>query len=160
MRIGFTGTRFGMTQPQRASVKGILELYKTPDIETHHGNCVGADDEFHDLAGRVNAIRVIHPPSDTKLEANNPFFNEIRERKTHFARNRDIVDETDFLVAAPYHDSEQERGGTWYTVKYAEKRGKPVVIVWPNGLLSRPLPEPCRTSGYVPRPGYLAAELP
>jgi hypothetical protein len=26
-------------------------------------------------------------------------------------------------------------GGTWYTIEYAEKQGKPVKIIWPSGSI-------------------------
>ncbi len=53
--------------------------------------------------------------------------------KTYFARNRDIVDAADLLIATPFNNFEEDRGGTWYTVNYARKRKKPIVIVWPTG---------------------------
>jgi len=45
MRVGFTGTSQGMTRPQQEAVAALL-LDPVPN-EAHHGNCVGADAEFH-----------------------------------------------------------------------------------------------------------------
>ncbi len=44
-------------------------------------------------------------------------------------RNRDIVAAVSILIAAPETDIEEQRSGTWATVRYARKKGIPVVIV-------------------------------
>lgn len=143
MRIGFTGTRHGMA-PAQAN-RFYAYVCEHPDFEEfHHGDCIGADSEAADAIRDVltsedpgPAIKVVcHPPADQTHRAHNPHYDEIREPKTHFARNRDIVDETDCLVACPCDMAEQPKGGTWYTVGYARKRGKPVVIIWPDGTIT------------------------
>ena len=45
MIIGFTGSRKGMTGEQAAVVMRLL-LSAT---EGHHGDCVGADEQFHEM---------------------------------------------------------------------------------------------------------------
>ncbi len=160
MRLGFTGTRHGMTPSQLVSV-GILFKVYAPELELHHGDCVGADEHAHDLAGRVNARRVVHPPTDQQHRAFVQYYDEIRDPQTKFARNRAIVNETSALVATPWQDfrpSAKTGGGTWYTIEYAEKKGRHIYIVWPdgriadsNGILSR----------YSPvRPNFTEASLP
>jgi hypothetical protein len=48
--IGFTGTRHGMTPAQRHAVSQLIaELAAGAAFTAHHGDCVGADAEFHDL---------------------------------------------------------------------------------------------------------------
>jgi predicted Rossmann fold nucleotide-binding protein DprA/Smf involved in DNA uptake len=32
---------------------------------------------------------------------------------------------------------ESPRSGTWYTIRYALRRGKRVIIVWPDGRTER-----------------------
>lgn len=143
MRLGFTGTRQGMTAAQQQTFNEWLccELDIT---EFHHGDCIGADD---DAANELHGIMtgedpgppikvVVHPPIDQTHQANNPHYDEIRSPNTYFARNRDIVDESDLLVACPVSMTEASHGGTWYTVNYARKRGKPVLIIWPNGTIT------------------------
>lgn len=130
-----------MTLAQMDGVADLLNAWKRPEMDFHHGDCVGADAQAHDLAGRVNAKRIVHPPVDNTHRAWVSFYDEIREPKSHFARNRDIVDETDVLIAAPpYMDdiTKDTRGGTAYTVNYARKRGKPVYIVRPDGSVIAP----------------------
>jgi predicted Rossmann fold nucleotide-binding protein DprA/Smf involved in DNA uptake len=49
-------------------------------------------------------------------------------------RNRIIVDGCDVLLAAPSGaERDNPRSGTWMTVRYARKRRKRIVIVWPDG---------------------------
>jgi len=143
MKVGFTGTRNGMTAAQAAAFGAVIS--ELPSFaEFHHGDCVGADDEaanaVHEMrleeGGHRLAI-VCHPPLDEKLRAFNPCHDAIRAPKTHFARNRDIVDESDVLIATPAQMTHQPRGGTWYTVDYARKKGRLVILVLTDGTVER-----------------------
>lgn len=132
MKIGFTGTRRGMTEKQSEAFLALVESLNA--VEFHHGDCVGADDEAARLI--PFGVRIVcHPPLDVSHRAFNGVFHEMREPNTHFARNRNIVDSTDVLIAAPAEMEHQERGGTWYTHDYAIKKLKPVYVVWPDGSL-------------------------
>jgi len=133
--IGVTGTRFGMTEAQKAR---LLEVLRLDDFtHWHHGKCVGVDVETHGFMVEwfPEVHIVIHPPQKTEHEgvALLREGDEIRERKSHFARNRDIVDETGGLIVIPYQMEWQPKGGTWYTHDYAIKQKKPVVVIWPDG---------------------------
>lgn len=69
MKVGFTGTREGMTAAQRlAFSKLIAELFVD---EFHHGDCVGSDAEAHDaVVDLYGSDKItIHPPDDTRLQA-------------------------------------------------------------------------------------------
>jgi hypothetical protein len=135
MRVGFTGTRKGMTASQAAVFEGLVEL----PTEFHHGSCKGADVEAARIVRRTFIVHVpviCHPgPNGDPCQEPSGVDDERREPKTHFARNRDIVNETDRLIACPCDMTEQSRGGTWYTVSYARKKGKPVTIIWPDGSI-------------------------
>lgn len=66
IRIGFTGTRRGMTSKQRETIYKVL--LKNAVSEVHHGDCIGADADMHELvsAYRQNAAfprLIIHPPT-------------------------------------------------------------------------------------------------
>lgn len=150
-RAGFTGTRHGLTARQGQALDDLIsELNPT---EFHHGNCVGADaaaaagvDLFRgvDLIGDCQIVA--HPgrsangteEEDAKLRAELTCNDDVRPVKTHFARNRDIVAESDYLIACPSHEGELTMGGTAYTVNYALKKGYPVFIVRPSGEIERP----------------------
>ena len=98
----------------------------------HHGDCVGADALAHSLIREMPWWHVvIHPPLNPKHRA---FCQGVlRTPKTFLARNHDIVDESDILVACPYQAEEVLRSGTWATVRYARKKSKPVILVLPSG---------------------------
>lgn len=135
-RVGFTGTSAGMTEAQKWTFLRLTGEVR-PD-EFHHGDATGADAEAHNLVW-TSSFRpkvVIHPPPDDKGRA---FCagDEVRERKGHFARNRTIVDETDLLIGCPPAMHELEEGGTWYTLRYARKKGRPFIVVWPDGTETR-----------------------
>lgn len=138
MKVGFTGTRNGMTRAQRDVLDGLLRGFY-PDFsptQLDHGDCVGSDAEADEAGHLFGLYVVVHPPVDEALRAFCRYANETRPAKTHFARNRDIVDETDHLVATPATMQEEAFGGTWYTIRYARKRGKPVTVIWPDGSVS------------------------
>jgi hypothetical protein len=130
MRVGFTGTRKGMTAAQKDAVRGLLAALRP--AECHHGDCVGADAQFHGLAEGAGALLVIHPPTDDSQRAVCRG-NRLRPGKDHLARNRQIVDETGLLIVTPRGFQEELRSGTWACVRYARKAERPVHLVWPDG---------------------------
>ena len=130
MKAGFTGTRKGMTTEQFYAVEYLLR--KLPISEAHHGLCIGSDGEFAALfrfSHRGKRI-VGHPPVKQDY-LDDSFCDEYRVPKSYYARNRDIVDDTDFLIATPKDDF--LTGGTGYTILYATKKNKPVFHVQRNG---------------------------
>lgn len=138
MIIGFTGTKRGMTQRQRATVRYLLaELQMT---ELHHGDCVGADAQAHQEALLRGAAVVVHPPADPKLRAYCSGFRvTVLEPREYLKRNGDIVDACEVLICAPKQKAEQVRSGTWTTIRYAKKRGRVdekfrIITVWPDGM--------------------------
>jgi len=130
MRIGFTGTRKGMTAKQKDSLLRILTEYRPSEF--HHGDCLGADAEAHSITQThcTTARVIIHPPTNPAQRA---FCHGdgYRVGKEYLARNRDIVDESDMLVAAPETREEHQRSGTWATIRYARKRSMAVVVLEP-----------------------------
>ena len=109
MKVGFTGTRNGMTKEQSVSVfRTLCEYHPT---EVHHGDCVGADRDFHDISKGCKIWVVIHPPHKEDLRA---FCvgDETKMERSYLARNRHIVDETEILIATPKSRSEELRSGT------------------------------------------------
>lgn len=130
MKVGFTGTQDGMTTAQKQFVYD--EVMMLSPGEAHHGCCVGADHEFDQLLDQTWVETVIgHPPLNTSKMAlcNCDIFREPEE---YLVRNKAIVNETDYLIAAP-KGPEQLRSGTWSTVRYARQLGRPIAIIWPDG---------------------------
>lgn len=132
MKIGFTGTRNGMTRDQNDTVMSILIHLGRPFIG-HHGDCEGADENFHNIVKCLQMPIVIHPPVKQDHRAGCLGASEIREPKSHFARNRDIVNETDLLIGVSVAPYRLDKGGTWYTIDYARRIGKKTIVVWPDG---------------------------
>lgn len=125
--LGFTGTRSGMSAYQRQNF--IDRITETPPDEFHHGDCIGSDQEAHDLIRQYcpNTKIVIHPPVDNRLRAYCKG-DEWREPQTHFARNRNIVNASTGLIATPWSTTIQT-GGTWYTYMYAIKKKVPALML-------------------------------
>jgi len=128
--VGFTGPRGGMTGPQRFGCAELLEKFGIQEV--HLGDCVGADDDMYEIAGAAECYLTGHPPDNDKFRAFRHYHAE-REPKPYLDRNHDIVDESDWMIATPEQFEEQQRSGTWSTVRYARKTGKPLCLVWPDG---------------------------
>lgn len=155
MKVGFTGTRKGMSKAQTAQLMDMLRALEraTPvgaPREFHHGGADGADSEADQLAHFHGYVVHLHPCpgvcADAEPRAANGYgqvrrtaalergrFNghqvEWKEVLPPLVRNRNIVAACDVLIAAPETDKEQQRSGTWATVRYARAAGKPVVML-------------------------------
>lgn len=133
MIVGFTGTQRGMTAAQRETLADMLE--NTPDIEhALHGDCVGADAEFHDLV-RTHAAqaKITTLPSDVYHKRAYCEADHVMRPAPPLVRNAAIVAIVQLLYACPKGTKEERRSGTWATVRYAMRAAVPVVVIWPNG---------------------------
>ena len=134
LKIGFTGTRNGMTSKQEEEFE---KLIKAKDFEEfHHGMCVGSDEVAHNLIEQdKTGVRIIgHPPVWSGSVATLPCHSLMPEY-TYTRRNKNIVDATDYLIATP-DDKERPGSGTWVTVRYARKQCKRIYIIHKNGRVS------------------------
>lgn len=131
MKIGFTGTQEGMSDRQKGELRTILSIITTWGVvEFHHGDCIGADAEADAIARSVGCRIFIHPPSDPKKRAYCGQTGDVQYApEPYLDRNRNIVDNTERLIAAPRSDTEEVRSGTWSTVRYARRVGKPVEVL-------------------------------
>lgn len=138
MKIGFTGTSWGMTEWQKEQVRQQLLYWQSQGAtELHHGLCIGADEQAAVIAHALGYRVVAHPgyspknPDNTMYRSDFTGSDETREAKPFIARDRDIVDETDRMVAAPRSQQEETRSGTWTTVRYARKKKREIDMVYP-----------------------------
>lgn len=135
MRLGVTGTRQGMTEAQLSAFEALYRALQPREF--HHGDCVGADAEAHHIARETvfnwGWVRIhVHAPINSEHRA--WCRGDVEHAPlSHFARNRAIVDATDLLIGVSLTPHRTDRGGTWYTIDYAVKRGKPVRVIWPDG---------------------------
>lgn len=130
MITGFTGTQDGMNQKQKDLTRVFLEMHAPAAVI--HGDCVGADKDFDDICAELVITRYCCPSDITAKRA---FTDAIplQEPKPPLERNHDIVDRSDELFACPKETHEVLRSGTWATIRYAQKMGKPVYIFYPYG---------------------------
>lgn len=116
MRIGFTGTRHGMSLHQIDEFTTLLMQHNPTEFRL--GMCEGADMEAHAIVNQlIPSCKIIPLPGVPG---------------TYLKRNREIVDNSDLLIAAPLqntHPETKHAGGTWYTIDYAHKQGKPLILL-------------------------------
>lgn len=126
--IGFSGTRAGMTPLQTAAVVDTLRQHRFAIV--HHGDCVGADEELHEISKQLGFYVIVHPPKNSAFRA---FCrgDEILPPDSYYNRNQAIVDVCAFLIAAPKTMSRV--GGTWDTIRRAQRADKPVLLHKPDG---------------------------
>ena len=135
MILGFTGTRNGMNDFQKRVLQETIQNFGDALLEAVHGDCMGADTEFHQMIRSLTRARLVLRPGIGARDGKNETraFNEadvVLPVGTFFSRNRDIVDACDFLVGAPLNGF--RKGGTWQTLRYAHKKRKPGLIIFPD----------------------------
>lgn len=131
--IGFTGTQKGMTPAQFAKVKQYLAKVESPwEVWFHHGDCIGADHDFHRLVRQAEGRVHLHPPdNDTKRAFCD--FDRCDSPLPYLTRNRHIVMGRELLLAAPAECDEVLRSGTWSTIRYAKSQGVQRFVINPDG---------------------------
>lgn len=138
MKIGFTGSRHGMSVEQMRKVRSLIREFDQPEsLIAHHGDCLGADATFHEICGDFGMHRVAHPP---KIEKWRAFCaaEEVLEPQDYHVRNRDIVIASHHMFATPNTTHEVERGsGTWQTIRLADELKVTCTIVFPDGRCRR-----------------------
>lgn len=138
MKVGFTGTRTGTTDEQHRALCLWVQMHEV--TEFHHGCCLGADTEAFDIVVEYapDARRIAHPPTNRSLvsEKTLRFSHETRAPLPYLERNRAIVDETEILLACPAGPEEQ-RSGTWSTIRYGRKLKRRILIFWPDGTVTK-----------------------
>jgi len=130
--VGFTGTQRGMNDEQTECVREALASFRRV-AAAHHGDCIGADAEFHSICIELGIPVHIHPPTNSAKRAFCEGAVSIDPEKDYLDRNRNIVDASKVIIAAPSGPDEKRRSGTWATVRYARKSGKRVFIMLPDG---------------------------
>lgn len=136
MKLGFSGTRHGMTEPQADTVlEWLLQIHPT---EVHHGACEGADEQFEYLVRRIQGVCVVHAWPGFDSNRQSPHRGQVKPDVWHpemayHKRNARIVQATDMLLATPSHPVEQVRSGTWATIRVARRERHPIAIIFPDG---------------------------
>lgn len=136
MIVSFTGTQEGMTFKQMQKIKVLLEELE-PTIVIH-GDCIGADEQFHQLVCTYRKIfdkqvMIKIYPSTHEHKRAYCDGDQIMPQEPPLDRNKHIASEGDRLIACPKEMTQIIRSGTWTTVRKAKNLGKIVYVVLPNG---------------------------
>lgn len=135
-KVGFSGTREGMTAEQRKTFREFITILQPQEF--HHGDCIGADAQADEMVHyQVPECEVIiHPPTAPTYRA---WCTEglVLPLKPYLQRNRDIVDATGLLIITANKDKVPNpiKGGTFYTYNYAFSQNRIVVAISVKGYL-------------------------
>lgn len=150
MILGFTGTRQGMSDAQRGVVRDWLRNSLDDLNVIVHGGAEGADAEFdeaitaafgisHYNFPELGIVCEVYPATVERFS-----FWRRKDQAKRFVhspmdplkRNRIVVNQSHKMLATPAEAEEQPRGGTWSTIRYARKIGKPIAIIRPDGVVA------------------------
>ena len=136
--VGFTGTREGMSIKQLDVLEALIN--RSSFREAHHGDCVGADEQFHMIVDNKkhtseHPLRIIIHPPDNPKERAFCLGDSMLEAKPYLVRNDAIVRSSHVLIACPLNAREEHRSGTWYTIRAACKAGHKIYIILPDGVV-------------------------
>lgn len=152
MIIGFTGTREKLSERQLSWLYETLETgQRDGTIATvHHGARVGADATCHRACLGMEIPVHVWPPTDTKYLAAECLTEHelvtVHPAMPYLNRDREIVSASYGLIALPFK-REDDGGGTWYTVHFAQRMNKPVIICYADGRREERYPAPMRYEG-------------
>jgi hypothetical protein len=133
VKIGFTGTRAGMTTIQWETLEFLVRAYNV--TEFHSGDCLGADEQAVGIMRKLDPRPKMfgHPCNIEKWRAHLDY-DVVLEVKPPLVRNRIIVNRSDLMFAGPQEFENVPVGsGTWATIRYADSKNVPLIIVWPDG---------------------------
>lgn len=118
--IGFTGHRNKRISSE--DMFDILEKYcRGYEVLWLHGGAAGFDEQVHNFAVSHGVrVQVFHPD-----------YEHYEGQKAPLVRDKNIVDLSNFIIAC--YDG-RGYGGTKYTIEYARKRHKEVIVYTPEEI--------------------------
>lgn len=137
LHVGFTGTQQGMTAAQ---LSAFYEQLPQASFGwwLHNGDCVGSDLQAAQIAYHHRRWSIwLHPPVRPEKRAFIDFYGNCDAELPYLDRDRVIVEKAQVLIATPKGHTEEQRSGTWYTIRYARRLQKPVMIITPDGRITR-----------------------
>jgi len=118
MHIGVVGSR---VFPQLKQVEWFIK--DLPDgITIVSGGAKGVDQYAKKMADKYGLKCIEYLPDLSSCKQRIDYIN------AYYARNQEIVDNSDMLVAF----TEKDKGGTWNTIKKARQSGIPIKIIRPS----------------------------
>lgn len=137
--LGFTGTRAGMTNEQKARVSQHVLPWAALNLFAVHGDCLGADSDFDSICMQLGLRRGIFPCNINRMRAwcgtRTPPAIDLASPAPPLQRNGWIALACNRLIATPQHtqNAPLHKGGTWNCVRQAQALGRQVMVVWPDG---------------------------
>lgn len=131
MRVGFTGTREGLSMAQIEKVLELLRKWKATSFI--HGGCIGADSQIHSILETASTEMMLGVYPSNLPDQRGIQRCWMAKPDAPLTRNKKIVAECERLIACP-EGLEVVRSGTWSTIRHAKKVHRWVTIVWPNGV--------------------------
>lgn len=125
-----------MTAAQRLAVRSLL-VALMPD-KVLHGGCVGADDDFDEIASEFQLPIGVYP-STVYSKWGKRRSPTVQSPQSPLVRNKLMAYSCNVLIATPKEYNEVIRSGTWATVRYARKYHKRIYLVFPDGSIKEEL---------------------
>lgn len=141
--LGFSGTQQGMTIQQILSLRQLLNTFEPKPVQFHHGDCIGADQEFHNSVLLTHGGKAEIHMWPTNILGKRAHCDKIYSYKgaryvVHpvmdpLERNAVIARTCRVVIIAPKDFEENIRSGTWVTFRRAINYRKQTIIIWPDG---------------------------
>ena len=132
MIIGMSGNRYGISDQAKATFQEFLDKHEIS--MAHHGDCLGADKEFHKIMELNGILVTIHPPEKSALRAYCQSA-KIMPVLPYLKRNHNIIDACEIFVAFPSGKTEVLRSGTWSAIRYARRIKRSIYLFYPDGTM-------------------------
>lgn len=137
--FGVTGTRRGMTTDQYNFAFNFMNSQPGSN-NVGHGCCIGVDEQFATISHLVGNFKIVaYPPIVDTFFSHTAFdISHIKmARADYMERNLAIVMDSKVLLAFPEQKQEIVRSGTWSTIRMARRLKHKMIIVFPNGSISK-----------------------
>lgn len=136
IKVGFTGTQKGLEEKQLKTLEIVLVTLMPGEV--HHGDCIGADTQCHQIIRRAlqRTKIIIHPPINIDKREFNAG-DDTYQPKGYLNRNDDIVKSSNVVIGCPETKKMKIRSGTWYTIRQAIRQKVPVLIIYPDGTTEK-----------------------
>lgn len=121
-----------MTPNQERAVGRALQKFRPEEV--HYGCCIGADDAFYAIARLCDTKIFGHPSTLEKFTIVRDCYR-LNPPIPPLDRNREIVSISDIIIGCPYEHSEQQYGGTWFTLREASRLKKEFYVIVPDGQI-------------------------
>lgn len=138
MILATSGTRLGPRIAQGVAFRRFIRRFKPDgfvhggargwDTIAHHAVCAFYDDVSFE----------VFPATEDGSVWNNigwPGNTYKHEPLPALERNQLIIEAGHWLLAVPAQDREEERSGTWHTIRCARARGVPVYVILSDGRI-------------------------